>query len=538
MALTQNSFNSYAIDFGTSNTVITSLNSLTKETKIVSLNSLCQKLSGSPPLIPSLLYLQDATQNKALIGQEVLNAGLNSTNDARFFRNFKRGVGSEIQGFLPQIDDTEISFEAIGKLYLTKVIEQLRLERSDPIDSLVLTVPVDSFELYRLWLTDICRSLAVEQIRIIDEPTAAALGYGLTSQKTILVIDIGGGTADFSLVELETNLDNYQGLILKWGQKILGDNQAQKNRTAKVIAKVGKNLGGADIDNWLVNYFVDEQNLTPSSLLTRLVERLKIKLSTQDKATEVYFNDETLESFELSLDQETFAKVLRFYELFPQLDELMTKMLQSARRNGVEITNIDNVVLVGGTVKIPQIQDWVSGFFPVEKIKCDRPLTAVAEGALQIINEIEVKDFIYHSYGVRYWDRKNKRHNWHPLINNGQPYPMLHPVTLTLGASVVNQSCIELVIGEIGSEDIVTEVYFENNQLKTRSLNSEQKLVKPLNDSIEARTMATLDPPGYPGSDRIELQFQVDSQCYLRVSVKDLLTENMVLDSQILTKIK
>ena len=538
MAITQNSVNSFAIDFGTSNTVIASLNSFTKETQIVRLSTLCQKLSGTPPLIPSLLYLQDAIQNKVLVGQEILNSGLNLTNDVRFFRNFKRGVGSEIQGFLPEIDNTEISFEAIGKLYLTKIIEQLKVESSTPINSLVLTVPVDSFEIYRLWLTDICRSLEIEQIRIIDEPTAAALGYGLTGQTTLLVIDLGGGTADFSLVELESNLNNYQGLILKWGQKILGDNQAQKNSTAKVIAKVGKNLGGADIDNWLVNYFVDEQNLTPSSLLARLAERLKIKLSTQDEATEVYFNDETLESFELSLNQESFAKVLRYYELFPQLDELMAKMLQSARRNGVEITSIDSVVLVGGTVKIPQIQDWVSGYFPAEKIKCDRPLTAVAEGALQVANGIEVKDFIHHSYGVRYWDRKNKRHSWHPLIKNGQPYPMSQSVTLTLGASVANQPCIELVIGEIGSEDVVTEVYFENNQLKTRSLNSEQNLVKPLNDSNEARTMAALNPPGKPGSDRIELQFKVDDQCYLRVSVRDLLTENIVLDSQILTKIK
>lgn len=538
MAINQNPVNSFAIDFGTSNTVIASLNSFTKKTKIVRLNDLCQKLSGTPPLIPSLLYLQDANKNKVLVGQEVLNSGLNSPNDVRFFRNFKRGVGSEIQGFLPEIDNTEISFETIGKIYLTKIIERLKSESSEALDSLVLTVPVDSFEIYRLWLTDICRSLEIEQIRIIDEPTAAALGYGLTDQKTLLVIDIGGGTADLSLVELETNFNNYQGLILKWGQKILGENQAQKNRTAKVIAKVGKNLGGADLDNWLVNYFVKEQKLTPSSLLTRLVERLKIKLSTQDQATEVYFNDETLESFELSLDQETFAKVLRYHELFPQLDELMTKMLQSARRNGVEITNIDNVILVGGTVKIPQVQDWVSGYFPVEKIRCDRPLTAVAEGALQIISDIEVKDFLYHSYGVRYWDRKNKRHSWHPLIKNGQPYPMSQPVTLTLGASVKNQSHIELVIGEIGSQDVVTEVYFENNQLKTRNLNNEQNLVKPLNDSDQAKTIATLDPPGQPGSDRIELQFQVDSQCYLRVSVKDLLTENTILDSQILTKIK
>ena len=69
-------------------------------------------------------------------------------------------------------------------------------------ESLVLTVPVDSFEVYRSWLSGVCETLPVERIRLLDEPTAAALGYGMTAAETLLVVDFGGGTLDLSLVQL------------------------------------------------------------------------------------------------------------------------------------------------------------------------------------------------------------------------------------------------------------------------------------------------------------------------------------------------
>ena len=529
--------NTYGIDFGTSNTVITRWNKTTERSTIVEIPDFCQQIADLPPLIPSLVYVKDASTNEVLIGQQIRDRGFDLANDPRFFYAFKRGIGADIQGFLPQLDGRTLSFEEIGKLYLQNIITKLKEANEDNIDSLVLTVPVDSFEVYRLWLSNICRSLDIEQIRLIDEPTAAALGYGVEEEKILLVIDFGGGTIDLSLIQLDKNISERQGFILKWGQKILGENKAQKVKTVRVIAKVGQNLGGTDIDNWLVDYFVEQQNLPKSSLTTRLAERLKIKLSNSPEATEAYFDDENLQSYELSLDRKLLTQILKTHKFFTQLDELMNKITQKARRNGVEITNIDEVLLVGGSVQIPQVQTWVRNYFPAAKIKCDRPLTAVAEGALQVAKEIEIKDFLYHSYGIRYWNKREKRHSWHPLIPSGQPYPMAQPVSITLGASVENQPKIELIIGEL-STDVATEVYFDGDRLVTRNLQPGNTGVKPLNDSERAKTLAVLDPPGNPGSDRIELRFQVDKRCFLRVTVEDLLTEAILLDSQIVAQLE
>ena len=529
--------NSYAIDFGTSNTVISRWNSVTEAAEVVEIPDFCQQIPGLPASIPSLLYLKDANTEEVLVGQQVRDRGLDLTNNPRFFKAFKKGIGTDIQGFLPELDSQSITFEKIGQLFLSQIITKLKTIAPQPVESLVVTVPVDSFEVYRIWLTELCRSLDITKVRIIDEPTAAALGYGIQKASTVLVVDFGGGTIDLSLIELESSVANNQGFILKWGDKMLGESSAQKPQLAKVIAKVGQNLGGTDIDNWLVDYFSEKQNLPKSSLVTRLAERLKIKLSSQQEATEAYFDDETLQSYELSLDQATFRGILSSHELFTQLDELLDNVAQQARRTGVEITSIDSVILVGGSVQIPSVTNWIEARFLEIPIRQEQPLTAVAQGALQVAQGIEIKDFLYHGYGIRYWNRREKRHSWHPLIKSGQPYPMSGSVNLTLGASVANQPCIELIVGEMSTQSVGTEVYFDGDRLVTRSLD-DKTTVKPLNDADNARTLAQLNPPGQPGSDRVELRFRVDERCLLRVTVEDLLTEETLIDSQILAQLK
>jgi molecular chaperone DnaK (HSP70) len=528
-----------AIDFGTSNTVITRWNSVTQQAETLNLPGLSTQQYFNPPLIPSLVYVENASFGKIIAGQQVRDRGLDTKTDARFFRNFKRGIGADIQGFLPELDGQNITFEQVGKWFLTKVIEELApLEGG--IDSLVLTAPVDSFEAYRYWLGKVCQSLPVQQIRMLDEPTAAALGYGLTDQGTLLVIDFGGGTLDLSLVSLDQVKQAKTkplGFLLKWGDKTLAEDSKQKTKTARVLAKAGQNLGGTDIDNWIVDYFAKKLGLPVSSLTTRLAERLKIQLSTQDKASEVYFNDQTFESYEMDLDRHTFENILKENGFFDKLHDVMMTLLQQARRYGIEIDDINAVLLVGGTVQLPVVQTWIEQYFEPEKIRRQLPFEAIAHGALQITQGIELKDYLYHSYGVRYWDRRNQHHSWHPIIKTGQPYPMNQPVELVLGASMENQPSIELIIGELGAEIGGTEVYFDGNRLITRQIDSRTTTVKPLNDKAGASKIAKLSPPGFPGSDRIKIYFQVDEQRFLRITVEDLLTNNTLVENQLVAKL-
>jgi len=529
---------SYAIDFGTSNTAIARWNIATDKAELVRLPGLSQELAALPPLIPSLVYVEDAQKSQIVAGQTVRDRGLDFANDKRFFRSFKRGIGTDIQGFLPELDGKTLSFEQVGEWFLRELIANLQGETQENLQSLVLTVPVDSFESYRNWLMGICQSLAVEQIRILDEPTAAALGYGAADQELLLVVDFGGGTIDLSLVKLSpATSDLTRGYILKWGKKMLGDNSAQQKNTARVIAKAGINLGGADIDNWLVDYFADTQNLPKSAIITRLAERLKIKLSEATSAQEVYFDDETLETYKLELDRSSFEKILEQQGFLSRLDDLMTEVLQQATRNGVENTDIDGILLVGGSVKIPIVQQWVKQYFDEALIKNQQHFEAIATGALQVAQTVEIQDFLYHSYGIRYWNRRANRHDWHPIIKMGQPYPTQRPVEIVLGASTPNQTQLELIIGELADLGATTEVYFDGDRLITRAVSANSTVVQPLNDSQGARTIAILNPVGNPGSDRLKIIFNIDPQRYLRITVEDLLTQETLLNNYIVVQL-
>ncbi|NCJ07939.1 Hsp70 family protein [Synechococcales cyanobacterium C] len=526
---------SYAVDFGTSNTVIARWNPVSQQPESIALPGLSFRVGQNPDLVPSLVYVEQAATGQVLVGQQVRDRGLDLHSDPRFFRSFKRGIGADIQGFLPELDGCAVSFEQVGRWFLLTLLNQLKASQPDLGESLVVTVPVDSFESYRHWLGQVCADLQIEQIRMIDEPTAAALGYGKADQSLLLVLDFGGGTLDLSLVQLSASKP--LGFILKWGDKMLADSTRQRPQTARVLAKAGQNLGGTDLDHWLVDYFSKTQDLGVTPLTTRLAERLKIQLSLQPKATEVYFNAETFDSIEMSLDRNMFEEILVQHQFFERLDASMTQVLQQARRQGITVEDIESVLLVGGTSQIPAVKTWVQQYFEAAKVCSSRPFEAIAQGALQLTRGIELKDFLYHGYGVRYWDRRQNAHGWHPIIPEGQPYPMADPVELVLGASNDGQPSIELVIGELGSNAGGTEVYFDGDRLVTRTLSNVPTTVQALNDREGARSIAKLTPPGYPGCDRIKVQFWVDETRALRITVEDLLVQTILIRNQVVAQL-
>jgi molecular chaperone DnaK (HSP70) len=522
----------YAIDFGTSNTVVARWNAATGKAETLTIPTLSQKIAQNPPLIPSLLYVENGATGKTVVGQAVRDRALDTATNARFFRNFKRGIGTAVQGFQPELDGVTIGPEQIGSWYLEQVITQARQADPGILDSVVFTVPVDSFEAYRLWLGRVCQTIGINQVRLLDEPTAAALGYGLANQELLLVIDFGGGTLDLSLVRSEVKEDTQikpSGFILKWGQKDFTQQSGQKLKIANVIAKAGQNLGGADLDNWLMDYFKETQGLAVNPILMRLVERLKINLSLQSQAQEAFFDDENFETYELNLTRDRFEQILQERQFFDRLDASMNQVIQQAKRQGIELADIGAVLMVGGTSQIPAMQTWIEKYFDLSKIRSDKPFEAIAHGALQLDQGVEVKDYLYHGYGIRYWDRRLNAHNWHPIIKTGQVYPMEKPVELTLSASVSNQPSIELIIGELASNNNQTEVYFDGDRLITRNLATNQLNVQTLNDKDGSRSIAELDPPGEPGHDRIKLKFQVDKKRFLRITVDDLLTSRTIV---------
>ncbi len=523
-----------SIDFGTSNTVIARWNAATQQAETINLPGLSVVAAGNPSLIPSLVYVHNAVTTELTIGQAVRDRGLDIADDLRSFAGFKRGIGAEIQGFLPELDGCQITFEQVGEWFISQILQYVA-SNDEPHESLVVTVPVDSFDTYRSWLNRVCAQLAIGQVSLLDESTAAALGYGL-DKGVVLVLDGGGGTIDLSLVQLVASSSQKLGFLIKFGNQVL-EKSAQKPQLAKVIAKAGQTLGGTDIDRWIAEYLVTAPGLRVTSLILRLAEKLKIKLSVSTTATEVFFDDQSLETYEFQLSRSELDQILTDKGLFSQLDDLLKSIKQQVEQQEIDFSMIDAVLLVGGTTQIPAIQSWLSQYFVPDQIKQFRPFEAIAHGALQITQGLEVTDFLYHSYGIRYWDKRQNRHDWHRIINAGQPYPMNKPVEILLGASQANQPSVELIIGELGTATGSTEIYFDGDRLVTRNLAAGVVAVRLLNEKTEAKNIAKLEPPGFPGSDRIRVRFIVDQQRCLRLTVYDLLTSQNLLEDMVVAEL-
>jgi molecular chaperone DnaK (HSP70) len=535
-----------AIDFGTSNTVVARWNPVTQQGETVVLPGLCPVGSA---LVPSLLYVEDAGSEgsgadgqaaRLVVGQAVRDRGLDLATDSRFFRSFKRGIGATVQGFLPELDGRSVTFEQVGEWFLERLLGAAAQELG-PIEDLIVTVPVDSFEVYRSWLgAALARGgQGVRQVRMIDEPTAAALGYGLTGAGRVLVVDFGGGTLDLALVQLD--LDQAVGkaplgFLLKWGEKRFDPpgsaGSGQKPKLAKVLAKAGLNLGGADLDGWIVDYLCETQGLPRSPWLLRLAERLKIQLSSQPIAQESYFDEETFTTVDLRLDRTVFEQLLTDRGFFDQLDGALGQVQQQAQQLGIGFDQLAAVLLVGGTSQVPAVRRWLEAQVDPALIRGDRPFEAIAQGALLLGQGVEVKDFLYHSYGLRYWNSRRQAHDWHRLIVSGQSYPMAEPVELTLGASVENQPSIELLLGELGSSGGGMEVFFDGDRLITKTTESR---VKVLNET--AKAIAQLMPLGSPGVDRVRILFRVDESRFLRITVEDLLTLETLVEDQVVVRL-
>lgn len=489
----------YALDFGTSNTIVARR---TAKGQIETVS-----------ITPNLLYVVNAQAGSVIVGKEV--AG----EPQRMFRNFKRSIASGGIGFVPELDGGEVSANQVGVWFLQEVLKGL-----EAISSLVLTVPVNSFATYRQWLLDHVQDLPVSEIRLIDESTAAALGYGLTgADRTILVMDFGGGTVDFSVVQLSLSEIQSQSLIrslIKWADRQT-TNKSQP--TAKVLAKTGQNLGGMDIDYWVRDYLTSTYGLS-EQISKPMAEELKIRLSQAEVETV------TIADRAISISRAEFEDILGKNQLYQRLDQCLANLKEQLQRIDRDFQILSAVLLVGGSAQIPAIARWLGQKFPDLELKTDKPIEAIAHGALT--PQWQLEDFLYHSYGIRYWDRRNQCHNWHIIFGQGQVYPTSKPYELVLGASVPEQTHMELAIGEIIQSD--TEILFQSDQLVSQILSTPIVSAQILN----ACPIARLDPLGTVGVDRLKVSLSIDRQRTLRITIVDLLTERTLLENEPVIKLQ
>ena len=500
-----------AIDLGSTTTVVAYQGAAEESPQLVALPPIS---TPDPAVIPSLIWLAKGDSAVPLIGRQVIEAGLLERSTAGLHRDFKRWIGADTavgSGGL-------LSPEQCGQLLLEQIWQRLPAQLQP--ERLVLTAPIDSYRGYRQWLLEASANLAVPEVALVDEPTAAAIGAGLPPGSRVLVLDLGGGTTDLSLVALQGGEGRaaVMAQLLRFGGRDLNDSR-QALRTATVLGKAGLALGGRDIDRWIAEALQPQTPLTTD--LLSACERLKCALSSDESALALWSSASPScpQPVELRMERRQLEDLLERRGLLTLLDELLEQVLASARGAGVDARDIDAVLPVGGSSRMPVLRRWLQERLPGVPLRGERPVEAVALGALRLTPGVAVKDVLHRGVSLRCWDQRSGEHRWHPLFVPGQTWPSDQPLTLRLACSRSEQTELELVLGEPSQEQRREVVYVDGLPvLRRRPAGSGR--VDPWPDPPAA---LPLQPPGDPGQDRLELRFSIDQDGTLQLQATDLL---------------
>lgn len=356
-------------------------------------NSVVAVMEGGEPIVitnseggrttPSVVAF--AKDGNRLVGQVAKRQAV--TNPENTLYSIKRFMGrkfDEVQGEIKQVpykveraSNGDVRIAAEGKQYsppeiAAMVLQKLKQSAEDylgsKVEKAVITVPAYFNDAQRQATKDAGKIAGLEVLRIVNEPTAAALAYGLDKKKdeTIAVFDFGGGTFDISVLEV-------------------GEGVVEVKST-----NGDTHLGGDDVDEVLIKWIIDEFkkdqgiDLTSDKMaLQRLkesAEKAKVELSSAME-TEINLPFITADAsgpkhLVMKLTRAKFEALVE-----PVLKRLMPPVEQAIKDAGVTAKDIDEIVLVGGSTRIPKVQEMVKEFFGKDPNKSVNPDEVVALGA-------------------------------------------------------------------------------------------------------------------------------------------------------------
>ena len=311
---------------------------------------------------PSVVNIKD--NGEIIVGEIAKRQAI--TNAARTITSIKREMGTD---YKVKIDDKEYTPEEISAMILQKIKSDVESYLGETVSEAVITVPAYFTDSQRQATKDAGKIAGLDVKRIINEPTAAALAYGMdkdTEQHKIMVFDLGGGTFDVSILEI-------------------GDG------VFEVLATRGNNrLGGDDFDEVLMKYMISEfkkengidlsKDVTAMQRLKDAAEKAKKELSTT-MTTNVNLPFITaVDGAPVHLNMD--IKRAKFEELTSDLvDKTLTPVREALNDAGLTASKIDKVLLVGGSTRIPAVQEAVKKLIGKEPQKDINPDECVAIGA-------------------------------------------------------------------------------------------------------------------------------------------------------------
>ncbi|MBK7386054.1 MAG: molecular chaperone DnaK [Methanothrix sp.] len=463
------------IDLGTSNSAAAAL------------------VGGRPTIIPSAegtsiggkafpSFVAFTKEGQVLVGEPAKRQAV--TNPEGTVQGIKRKMGTD---YKVRVFGKEYSPEDISAQILRKIKTDAEAYLADSVDRAVITVPAYFNDNQRQATKDAGTIAGLEVLRIINEPTAAALAFGLdkSGEHKIMVFDLGGGTLDVTIMEIGEGVFEVRSTS--------GDTQ----------------LGGRDMDDRLMNYVLERfkqesgVDLRGDSMamqrLREAVEVAKIELSSvlQTNLNLPYITADASgpKHLSMTIDRSKLEELVG-----DVLERCRGPMIQALKDSKLEKSDIDKIILVGGPTRMPVVQEFVKNFIGKDVERGVDPMECVAMGAAIQAGVLggEVKDLL-----------------------------LLDVTPLSLGIETLGAVTTKLIERNTTiptrKSQIFTTAADNQTSVEVNVLQGERPMAKD-NVSLGRFTLVGI-PPAPRGIPQIEVTFDIDANGIIHVSAKDLATK-------------